>query len=266
LPGGGSVLYGDGASGGTINIITKQASKNTGSISIASGSYDSKDIQANSDIVSGNTSIRLFGRHAESDGYRDNSASRQDVFGLDGQVIREQQTWFLSAQASQSDNRLASERKVNPSLNIDELHNTPKGTRTPDDYAEDNRYQIWGGWKLAFNKNVELIIDGSKRYKTQHSFYGDYIPNDFYDDNRYTNTRLITDAITPRLLVNYTTGSIENTVRTGIDWYQTDYLSYRGQQATSAPIHTITIDSESRSAYLLQSSRFEQTTVNRRCA
>ena len=258
LPGGGSVLYGDGASGGTINIITKQASKNTGSISIASGSYDSKDIQANSDIVSGNTSIRLFGRHAESDGYRDNSASRQDVFGLDGQVIREQQTWFLSAQASQSDNRLASERKVNPSLNIDELHNTPKGTRTPDDYAEDNRYQIWGGWKLAFNKNIELIVDGSKRYKTQDSFYG-FKEGGAYDI--YTNTRLITNSITPRLLVNYATGSIENTVRTGVDWYKTDYLSYRGQKKTAAPIHAITIYSESRSAYLLQSSRFEQTTL-----
>ena len=261
LPGGGSVLYGDGASGGTINIITKQAAKNAGSIAVASGSNDSKDIQANGDIVSTNASIRLFGRHGESDGYRDNSASRQDIFGLDGQVNQEQQTWFLSAQASQSDNRLASERKVNPSLNIDELHNAPTGTRTPNDYAEDNRYQLWGGWKLAFNKNVELVIDGSKRYKTQHSFYGDYIPGDFYDDNRYTNTRLITDGITPRLLVNYAVGSIENTLRTGIDWYQTDYLSYRGLLATSAPIHTITIDSESRSAYLLQSSRFEQTTV-----
>jgi iron complex outermembrane receptor protein len=35
-PGGGSVLYGDGASGGTINIITRQATENGASLSLTS--------------------------------------------------------------------------------------------------------------------------------------------------------------------------------------------------------------------------------------
>lgn len=258
LAGGGSVLYGDGASGGTINIITKQAKKNTGSIAIASGSNDSKDIQASGDIVSGSASVRLFARHAESDGYRDNSASRQDIFGLDGQLVHGQHTWFLSSQVSQSDNRLAGVRKVNPSTGVDELHNNPEGTATPNDYAEDSRYQVWAGWKLALNNNIELIVDGSKRYKTQQAFLGDYDYNTYHN---YVDTRLITDSLTPRVLVNYKLGAINNSLRTGIDWYQTDYLSYRGVLKSTAPIHAVTIDSESRSLYVLQSSRLEQTTL-----
>ncbi len=259
LAGGGSVLYGDGASGGTINIITKQATHNSASIAVATGSFDSKDIQANSEIVSDKAAIRLFARHAESDGYRANSASRQDIFGLDGEVTHDQQTWFLSGQSSQSDNRLAGVRKINPTLNINEFESDPKGTASPNDYAEDNKYQLWGGVKIALNKQLELIIDGSKRYKTQHSFYGDYDFGGAY--NSYINTRLMTDAITPRLVANYRVGSIDNTLRTGIDWYKTDYLSYRGKESTVAPNHTITIDSESQSLYLLQSSRIEKTTL-----
>lgn len=259
LPGGGSVLYGDGASGGAINIITKQAVTNAASVAITAGSYSTKEAQANSDIVSGNASFHLFGRHAESDGYRDNTASRQDSLGLDGQAKRGQHTLFLSAQASQSDNRLAGVRKVNPDTGVDELHNAPKGTATPNDFAEEDKYQVWGGWKLAVSQNIELVVDGSRRYKTQNSFYGDYDFGGAYDSA--INTRLVTDSITPRLQLSYTLGSLENTLRTGIDWYKTDYVSYRGNKTAADAIHTITIDSESRSAYLLQSSRLDKTTL-----
>ena len=259
MPGGGSVLYGDGASGGTINIITKQATANAASVALTAGSFASQDLQASGNIVSGTSAVRLSGRHAESDGYRDNTASNQDSVELDAQTKHGQHTWFINAQASQDDNRLAGVRKVNPATGVDELHTDPKGTSTPHDYAEEKKYQAWAGWKFAFADNMTLIIDGSRRDKTQNSFYGDYAFGGTYDS--YADTQLVTDALTPRFQMTYRWGQLENTLRTGIDWYKTDYVSHRGQKKHTEAVHTINIESESQSAYLLQSSRFDQTTL-----
>jgi iron complex outermembrane recepter protein len=87
--GRGSVLYGDNASGGVINIITKQGDgfKVNGDIMV--GSYDSFDASASVSGTSGEVSYALSGRYAESDGYRDNSET--EFKDLGGNL-----TWFIS--------------------------------------------------------------------------------------------------------------------------------------------------------------------------
>jgi iron complex outermembrane receptor protein len=87
--GRGSVLYGDNASGGVINIITKQGKKFEAVAEIMAGSYDTLDTSASVSSSTEKFSYALSGRYAESDGYRDNSETEYKDMG--GNL-----TWFVT--------------------------------------------------------------------------------------------------------------------------------------------------------------------------
>lgn len=80
LRGGGAVLYGAGATGGTINIITKtpQAGTRSAYLGAGVGSYDTREIRGGANIAGENAGIRLHASHYESDNYRDNNRVRID--------------------------------------------------------------------------------------------------------------------------------------------------------------------------------------------
>lgn len=257
-PGGGSVLYGDGASGGTINIITRQARENGGAVSLTAASFDTKGATASGQFVAEAASLSLFGQHMETEGYRDNSDVRKDTMGANLRFkVAPQQEGYLLANGSRLDSRLAGARLVDANLGIDELHGDPQGTRTPNDWADEERHQLVAGWKAELSDNLELIIDGSQRFKEQWSYF-DY----GFGFSDFINTELSSISATPRLQFDYHTGAIAHDLRVGYDWYRTDYTSLRGQTEGSTPIHNIGIDAETSSPYLFQTSRWQQTTIS----
>jgi len=75
LRGGASVLYGDNAVGGVINIITKKGAKNfSGYIGIKTGSYNTwKEDAELSGSIAEDLTYYLHSRYYETEGYRDNS-------------------------------------------------------------------------------------------------------------------------------------------------------------------------------------------------
>ena len=77
---GGAVLYGSGATGGTINIITKAPEKNkrSGYLGAGIGSHDTREIKGGGNISGENVGIRLHMGHFESDNYRFNNKQRID--------------------------------------------------------------------------------------------------------------------------------------------------------------------------------------------
>ena len=96
--GAGSVLYGDNAVGGVVNIITKQGQgKLKGSLEAVYGSYDTK---AGMTDVSGSLdsfSYFLHGKYLEKKGYRENNALRsKDFNGRFGYPVSERLDLDLS--------------------------------------------------------------------------------------------------------------------------------------------------------------------------
>jgi iron complex outermembrane receptor protein len=71
--GRGSVLYGDNAAGGVINIITKEGEAFHAGAEIAGGSYDTFRSKAYVSGSAHNLSYAFSGSYLDSDGYRDNS-------------------------------------------------------------------------------------------------------------------------------------------------------------------------------------------------
>jgi len=90
--GGSSVLYGEGAVGGVINIITYASGlsskpQNAAKLEAGIGSYGYKDIKASTQYS--RDGLRLFasGSKGESDGFRENSANNTDNASLAIQMI-----------------------------------------------------------------------------------------------------------------------------------------------------------------------------------
>jgi len=77
--GSGAVLYGDGASAGVINIITRSPmdSAKSATASVRAGSYGTRDGQFNANLRGDRAGINFTGSNFESDGYRANNRNRQ---------------------------------------------------------------------------------------------------------------------------------------------------------------------------------------------
>lgn len=85
IPSGGSVLYGDGAIGGTINIVTKAPENKTnyGSFGAELGSYglDKKELSYGTKVGE-NLTVEMDYQNRKKDGYRDNQKDNLEAFGL----------------------------------------------------------------------------------------------------------------------------------------------------------------------------------------
>src|SRR6185436_7701412 len=85
LRGSGAVLYGSGATGGTINIITKgpRAGERSATLYGGAGSFDTYEARAALNVAGENAGLRANAAHYESDNYRDNNRVRIDNLQAD---------------------------------------------------------------------------------------------------------------------------------------------------------------------------------------
>jgi iron complex outermembrane receptor protein len=107
LHGSGSVLYGDNAVGGVINIVTKTGFEGPAVVVEArAGSYSTNGLALTANARSTDTAATVSAQGLDSDGYRDNSAFRQR--GLVAEVTRlaGERRYGLRAGASSETNHL----------------------------------------------------------------------------------------------------------------------------------------------------------------
>lgn len=80
IPGGGSVLYGSGTSGGVVNIITKKNAKNKVIAGYEYGSYANKKATVSVGQKLGDLTVDLSYTNLKKDGYRDYDKTDSDAF------------------------------------------------------------------------------------------------------------------------------------------------------------------------------------------
>lgn len=82
--GSGSVVYGGGATGGVINIITRTGyqAQNSGSVTQTFGSFRLRQTDANFNLAGDRVSLDGFGHSMYTDHYMQNEAERDDSAGL----------------------------------------------------------------------------------------------------------------------------------------------------------------------------------------
>jgi iron complex outermembrane receptor protein len=148
--GGSSVLYGEGATGGVIHIITKRAAQTGyhGSASLEGGRFDQRDARASVRHGAGALSFDLAGAHQDTDNYRANNAFKQKT--ISGGV-----------QWTQGDSRLG--------LRVESARQESRfpGSLTLAQF-EANRVAIVGAHRIG---SVELAAELSHRERAVASHY-----------------------------------------------------------------------------------------------
>jgi iron complex outermembrane receptor protein len=250
--GGGSVLYGDGAVAGVVNIITKSPASRPSTVIVrgAVGSYDTREGVIEGNYSRGGIGINLIGTQFESDGYRRNNQNRQTNALAD---LR----WAAGAAGDFSlklgtDNqgiRLPGARQVQPSAGVNQLATDRRGASTPLDWAqrEGNRASLDWNRKTGFG---EFTIGGGWRDKAQRSFF------DFGGFPDYREVALDVWSLTPRAKIDLPVFGRPNSLVVGVDWYRWDYELRRSNATTNIgrPFNTVAARQDTVGVYALNST------------
>lgn len=215
LRGAGAVLYGAGATGGTINIITKSPVTEgvSGNVLGLAGGYGVRDVRGSVQAGNGTWGIRLNAQHYEKDGYRANNRAELDT--VSGELRFGGRDEFIAFNFSADDqkSRLAGIRTAA------QLASDPRGTTTPDDFMNsDSRIFSLRGEKRV--GDVTLALDVGQREKNRQSF-GSFAGV----GTSLADTDVDVTTVSPRLLWKSQMAGIDNKLTVGIDWSDWSYTN-----------------------------------------
>ena len=244
----GAVLYGDGAVGGAINIITRQPEMagTAAFVKAGAGNLDTQQLDAQVSHNTGPLSVFLGAHGVSSDGYRDNNRLDQKNLNSDIRYTHNNTRFFLRSDWFDQDLDLPGVRNVNPGLGIDQLRNNRKGTSTPSDYADQDGYSINPGITHYWDNGTEAVIDFGYRKKNQQAFF-DY-GGGFSD---YLDSDLHTWSFTPRVITPHRLFGMPAQTTAGMDYYDSSYDSDRSttKSNNNQPIHRLDIEQKSTAVY-----------------
>ncbi len=228
----GAVLYGDGAVGGVINIVTKNAVDLPPSARVQAGfgSFNYREGNLSANTSAGGFAASVHANAISSDGYRQNNKLRQenavgDFRWTDGKDT----TAYFNISADNQHLGLPGGRRV--TLTTSELVTNRRGAATPFDFADKNGLNATLGMTRMLWQGTELVVDGGVRHKSQESGFF----NPFGDTGFKAN--LTSLSVTPRLLSQHVIGGAPGKLITGIDVYHSIYDSDRSQHLGDPPIH-----------------------------
>ena len=165
--GASPVLYGDGAVGGVINIITR-VPESGGKISLGSGSFGSSNGALRLGSASGRSRMEINVSGDKTDGYRDNSKYERIDAGARAEVdLTENVSLRISG------NHHTDRAGLPGALTIAESAVNSKQTKKPTDWGKITDSFIDIGASVAFDSGVELDVAGSFRKRdTSAEFSG----------------------------------------------------------------------------------------------
>lgn len=230
MNGSGAVLYGGGATGGTINIITKRPGKKAGgNIGAGYGSYNSRDWQLALSGAGDHAGVRVTASGLDSDNYRANNNISQKNLEADMRADAGQGEAILKFGADTQYLRYPGARKVDPTVGLNQLVTDPRGTSTPQDYGKRDGGHVSLGTTQQFEFG-QLAGELSYRNKKQQAY--------FVSSGGYLDTGLNLLSFTPRMKIPYQLGHAGNELVLGADLANWDYDSLRA--VSSATVGTPT--------------------------
>ncbi len=211
--GRGSVLYGDNAAAGVINIITKEGDKFKTGAEVLVGSYDTFIGNA---YVSGsykNLSYAISGNYLNSDGYRDNSDTEAKDLGFNlGYFFGDLMQLNLSAGFHEDDTRLPGSLKASDFA----AGASRRDTLTPDDFADVDDYYIKVKPEIYFFDDSQFQIDLSFR-KRDSLFFSSFASGTYEGD-----TEIKTVAASPQFIFKEQVFGFNNNLTFGFDFEEAE--------------------------------------------
>ncbi|MDB5841397.1 MAG: outer rane hemin/siderophore receptor protein [Herminiimonas sp.] len=224
--GGSSVLYGDGATGGTIQIITKRSARQGvhGTAVAEAGSYGHRALRASVARGWDGFSLDANASTLRADNYRDNNDVRQDNFSGGMQWASNEGRVGMRVDVARQDSRFAG------ALTLAQFEANPRQATTPGDFGslDTDRFTLFAERRFGA---LELAGELSHREKTARAFFastfGDFISR---ADSSVTQA-------SPRLRYLSTAGAIKNELVAGLDftrWSRDTRSTFGGFPASQA--------------------------------
>jgi len=223
--GGGAVLYGAGATGGTINIITRRARPGeVRALALArAGGYGTDEVRGSygrqGDVFGGGVAAS----YEDTDGYRANSRYRQRSAMGRVDALFPTGRAYLKLGVDEQRQRLPG------ALTEAEINADPRQTRTPNDWRERDGAQVsLGGTQRSGGH--ELSADLGYRQRTTKAFFAAF-------GGFFTDTDASLWSFTPRAKLACAALGRTQELIVGADFERWDYdtLSASSPATTAAP-------------------------------
>jgi iron complex outermembrane receptor protein len=164
--GGSSVLYGEGATGGVINIVTRRVGDRGlhGSARVEAGGFGQHDARLSATQGWDQLALDAAIVNQGHDGYRANSKFRQSSFSGGGQWTYDSGRFGLRVERSGQDARLPG------SLTLDQFKTNPRQTVKPDDFSSIDTRRVVASAEHRIG-GTELAAELSHREKDVEANY-----------------------------------------------------------------------------------------------
>jgi len=210
LRGSGAVLYGGGATGGTINIITRTPVPGQRSASIYGGAatYGTSEAGVGANLAGESVGLRFNASYLDSDNYRDNNELRQKNALADLRWAGNRASVSLKAGADEQKLRLPG------ALSEAQIAANPRQAATPQDFSNRTGgfLNVGGAWAAGAG---DLAADLGYREKNIHaSIIGSPIDSD-------TSVW----SFSPRLKLPHQLGGWRHHLVVGVDWDDWSFLN-----------------------------------------
>ncbi len=211
--GRGSVLYGDNAAGGVINIITKEGDRFKAGGEAAGGSYDTFNSSAYVSGSQNDLSYALSGSYLDSDGYRDNSDTEAKDLALNlGYYFADFMKLDLSGGYHEDDTGLPGGLKESDL----EAGASRRDSTNPEDFADVEDYYLKGGSEIFFLNDSLFKIDISFR-KRDSFFFSSFFGGTFEGD-----TEIETITFSPQIIFKEKVLGLSNSLTFGYDFVNSE--------------------------------------------
>ncbi|HEY5799816.1 MAG TPA: TonB-dependent receptor, partial [Burkholderiaceae bacterium] len=236
--GGSSVLYGEGATGGVIQVITKRGKQGPrGMVQVTGGELGYRELRAAGAMQSGAFSFDLAGSVLETDNYRANNALDQKNLSAGLQWADTGARAGVRLDSARNDVQLAG------SLSLAQFQTDPRQASSMRDYGSTDSDRItayleqtYGDWQFA--------SEWSHRRKTARAFYDFGVFGTSNVEMKSKQTQF-----SPRIRNLTGTKAYTNEFVAGVDWIRwnrVNHASYSQANATQS----------SRAVYLRDEVRF----------
>ena len=211
LRSGGAVLYGGGATGGTINIITRNQAPDSrfARVQLGGGSYEAYAAEAALGIAGESIGFTVDLRRHDTENYRDNNALRQDTVNGSIRFSGDLDRITLGFGSDAQDSRLPGP------LSTAQIAANRRATRFPHDNAALDTGHASLAWVRRL-ENLEFSADGSYRDSELSGEVGG-------GRNQAKSRTLL---FSPRAKIAGTLFGRPNALVVGGDWEDWDYDSF----------------------------------------
>jgi iron complex outermembrane receptor protein len=252
--GAGGVLYGDGATAGIVNIVTRSPLTPGKGLEVLGrvASYDTLEGQVYASYGSPRFGINGSVYGFESDGYRTNNRNEQQNNTLNMRWPLGDGALDLRFATDSQDIRLPGGRFVQPSIGLDEYTSDRRGAATPLDYASRDGTRA----RLSFMQHfgdAEFSVGLDARDKDQRSYF------DQGGFPTYRADDLELRSLTPRIKVPWG----RQTLVFGVDLHQWRYRSSRTDRPENVdrPTNRVSVDQDTAGIYVLDTIALTPATI-----